>query len=51
MLDQQANIAGFDHPCCVCGSKRAFYGYGVKLLKGQEGKWFCKEHRPNQSSG
>lgn len=35
----------FDHPCCVCGVEGSF-GYGVFLLEGQRGTWYCREHRP-----
>jgi hypothetical protein len=29
---------------CHCG-KWGSFGYGVSLLKGQEGVWYCEEHR------
>jgi hypothetical protein len=30
---------------CACG-KWGDFGYDVHLLKGQLGKWYCREHRP-----
>jgi hypothetical protein len=33
------------HRCTVCG-QAARFGYGVRLLHGQEGRWFCAAHRP-----
>jgi hypothetical protein len=30
---------------CACGAWGDF-GYDVRLLKGQFGKWYCREHRP-----
>lgn len=30
---------------CHCG-KWGAYGFGVKLLQGQLGTWYCDEHRP-----
>jgi hypothetical protein len=35
----------FDHRCSVCGQPARF-GYGVGLLRGEEGRWFCAAHRP-----
>jgi hypothetical protein len=35
---------GFLH-YCHCGKWGAF-GYNVRLLKGQEGSWYCREHKP-----
>lgn len=32
----------FEH-YCRCG-KWGSFGYGVSLLKGKEGEWFCREH-------
>ena len=32
----------FIHPCCVCGDD-AGLGFGVNLLKGQLGTWYCGE--------
>jgi hypothetical protein len=34
-----------DHTCSACG-RRAFWGYGVRLLKGEPGTWYCRAHRP-----
>jgi hypothetical protein len=31
--------------CSVCGQPARF-GYGVLLLRGEEGRWFCAAHRP-----
>jgi hypothetical protein len=37
--------AGFsDHRCSVCG-QLARFGFGVRLLHGEEGRWFCAAHR------
>jgi hypothetical protein len=35
----------FDPRCSVCGQPARF-GYGVGLLHGEEGRWFCAAHRP-----
>jgi hypothetical protein len=35
----------FDHRCAVCG-QLARFGYGVRLMHGEEGRWFCAAHRP-----
>jgi hypothetical protein len=35
----------FDHRCTACGQPARF-GYGVRLLHGEEGRWFCAAHRP-----
>ena len=35
----------FDHRCAVCGQPARF-GCGVRLLHGEEGRWFCAAHRP-----
>jgi hypothetical protein len=35
----------FDHRCSVCG-QLARFGYGVRLMHGEEGRWFCAAHRP-----
>jgi hypothetical protein len=32
--------------CAVCGAPHASFGTGVALLKGAEGRWTCREHRP-----
>jgi hypothetical protein len=34
------------HFCVVCGAWGMF-GYGVNLLSGQLGRWYCRAHRPN----
>jgi hypothetical protein len=31
---------------CWCGEFGSF-GYGVSLLKGKEGTWYCAKHRPD----
>jgi hypothetical protein len=36
---------GTDRRCSVCG-QLARFGYGVRLLQGKEGRWFCAAHRP-----
>lgn len=43
----------FRHPCCVCGSDNAPFGYGVQLVLAMKmkdpskaGRWYCAEHRP-----
>jgi hypothetical protein len=35
----------FDQRCSVCG-QLARFGYGVRLVHGEEGRWFCAAHRP-----
>ena len=35
----------FDHRCFACGQPARF-GYEVRLLHGEEGRWFCAAHRP-----
>ena len=35
----------FDHRCAVC-AQPARFGYEVRLLRGEEGRWFCAAHRP-----
>ena len=35
----------FDPRCSVCG-QLARFGYGVRLMHGEEGRWFCAAHRP-----
>ncbi len=35
------------HPCRVCGAPGSF-GFGVRLLKGQLGTWYCGDHRPGR---
>jgi len=37
----------FLHACEAPGCTAwGAYGYGVRLLRGQRGQWFCKAHRP-----
>ena len=38
------NVVGFSHPCEVCGNPVAPFGFGVQLLRGQVGEWFCSAH-------
>ena len=40
--------AHFEHPCRVCGGRGSF-GYGVRVLQGKDGEWFCAAHRPKDS--
>jgi hypothetical protein len=35
----------FDHRCSACGQPARF-GYDVRLLRGETGRWFCAAHRP-----
>jgi hypothetical protein len=35
------------HVCEACGAP-ARWGYSVRLLQGQEGRWFCFAHRPEE---
>jgi len=35
----------FLHPCGVCGSANAPFGFNVSLRKGNPGYWRCKDHR------
>ena len=34
--------------CFVCGQPARF-GLGVRLREGQEGRWFCAAHRPQET--
>lgn len=43
----QTKAPVFLHPCSVCGSVAPF-GVGVRLTRGQLGRWFCAEHRPRK---
>jgi hypothetical protein len=36
------------HVCEVCGTT-ARWGHGVRLLQGQAGRWYCFQHRPEES--
>jgi hypothetical protein len=38
--------APFVHPCQVCGDF-AYFGYGVSLIRGLRGHWYCAKHRPD----
>jgi hypothetical protein len=38
-----------DRRCSVCGQSARF-GYGVRLLHGEGGRWFCAAHRPEQAT-
>jgi hypothetical protein len=40
----------FVHGCEVCGIDAPF-GYRVALRKGELGRWFCREHRPDPVQG
>lgn len=33
--------------CAVCGKENAGWGFGVDLLRGRLGTWYCTEHRPH----
>jgi hypothetical protein len=46
-IDKKGRIT---HPCSVCGNALAPYGYGVDLLKGRLGTWYCHEHRPQPAA-
>jgi hypothetical protein len=35
----------FDHRCSACGQPARF-GYDVRLLRGETGRWLCAAHRP-----
>jgi hypothetical protein len=43
-----AQVSDAAHRCCVCGQLAPF-GYGVALRQGQEGRWFCGAHRPQEA--
>lgn len=38
----------FIHPCAVCGSERAHFGFDVSLRKDQPGFWLCYEHKDRE---
>jgi hypothetical protein len=44
-VEEQPNV---QHFCAECGRWAAF-GFGVSLRKGQLGRWYCAEHRPDRS--
>lgn len=33
-----------EHRCDICGAAARF-GFGVRVLQGQEGRWACRKHR------
>lgn len=37
------------HFCFDCGRWGA-YGYGVRLLAGKSGRWYCRAHRPHETT-
>jgi len=37
--------ASLPQPCAICGGQAPF-GVGVRLLRGEIGKWYCRDHRP-----
>ncbi len=43
----QASDGVLLHFCVECG-RFAPYGYGVRLRTGQLGRWYCREHRPQE---
>jgi hypothetical protein len=36
------------HRCSVCGQPARF-GVGVRIRPGEEGRWFCAPHRPQEA--
>jgi hypothetical protein len=42
-----AQVCDAARRCGVCG-QLAQFGYGVDLMQGQEGRWFCAAHRPQE---
>jgi hypothetical protein len=34
--------------CFVCGQPARF-GFGVRIRQGEEGRWFCAAHRPQEA--
>jgi hypothetical protein len=34
--------------CSVCGQPARF-GFGVRIRQGEEGRWFCAAHRPQEA--
>lgn len=52
-MSDNAGFVGYDKDghfvhYCHCG-KWGDFGYGVRLLKGELGVWYCKEHAPVES--
>jgi hypothetical protein len=45
--DKPASAAHFTHPCEICGGVGLF-GYGVRMLLDQRGRWYCGAHRPGR---
>jgi hypothetical protein len=43
-----AQVNDVAHRCGVCGQPARF-GFGVRLRHGQEGRWFCAAHRPQEA--
>jgi hypothetical protein len=39
----------FVHPCSVCGSLLAPWGFGFSAKAGRLGTWYCGEHRPGKA--
>lgn len=38
----------FWHPCEKCGLVAASHGFGVSLLRGELGRWYCDDCRPDR---
>jgi hypothetical protein len=45
LSEARSNQHSSQRLCSVCGQPARF-GYGVRLLHGEEGRWFCAAHRP-----
>lgn len=43
--------AHFDHPCCICGDPVAPFGFGVDVLHGLKGLWYCAAHKDAGEQG
>jgi hypothetical protein len=43
-----AQINDEAHWCGVCG-QLAHFGFSVRLRQGQQGRWFCAAHRPQEA--
>jgi hypothetical protein len=41
--------SAFIHPCAVCGSALAPWGFGFSAKAGRLGTWYCGEHRPGKA--
>ena len=35
----------FMHPCRICGTENAPFGFDVELRKDKPGRWYCAEHK------